>query len=70
MMTESEIKEIVHRGTQAWDRQDLDKLMTIFHQDMVWPWPRTPHSRNPLDWIYEIGHSIMIGGEMDGQKSI
>jgi ketosteroid isomerase-like protein len=37
---EAEIKEIVDRETQAWDQQDLDKLMSIFHPDMVWPWPR------------------------------
>jgi ketosteroid isomerase-like protein len=54
-MTASEIKEIVDRETQAWDKQDLDKLMTIFHQDMVWPWPRTPQSHDPVDWVFEIG---------------
>jgi hypothetical protein len=38
---EAEIKEIVDRETQAWNQQDLAKLMSIFHPDMVWPWPRT-----------------------------
>ena len=32
---EAEIKEIVDRETQAWDQQDLAKLMSIFHPDMV-----------------------------------
>jgi hypothetical protein len=32
---EAEIKEIVDRESQAWDQQDLDKLMSIFHPDMV-----------------------------------
>ncbi len=34
-----EIEEIVNRETRAWDTQDVELLMTIFHPDMVWPWP-------------------------------
>jgi hypothetical protein len=29
--------------------------MSIFHPDMVWPWPRTPQSHDPIDWIFEVG---------------
>ena len=54
-MTESEIKEIVDRETRAWNEQNLDQLMSIFHPDMVWPWPRTPQSHDPMDWIFEVG---------------
>jgi ketosteroid isomerase-like protein len=54
-MTENEITEIVNRETEAWNTQDLDKLMSIFHPDMVWPWPRTPQSHDPIDWIFEVG---------------
>jgi hypothetical protein len=25
--------------------------MTIFHPDMVWPWPATPDSHDPLDRV-------------------
>jgi ketosteroid isomerase-like protein len=50
-----EIEEIVNRETRAWDTQDIELLMTIFHPDMVWPWPRTPQSHDPMDWILEIG---------------
>ncbi len=46
-----QIEEIVNRETRAWDTQDVDLLMTIFHPDMVWPWPRTPHSHDPMDWV-------------------
>jgi len=35
-----EIEEIVNRETSSWDTQDADKLMTIFHPDMVWPCPK------------------------------
>ena len=50
-----EIEEIVNRETKAWDTQDVDLLMTIFHPDMVWPWPRTSKSHDPMDWVLEIG---------------
>jgi ketosteroid isomerase-like protein len=52
---ESEIEEIVNRETKAWDTQDVDLLMSILHPDMVWPWPRTPQSHDPMDWIMELG---------------
>jgi hypothetical protein len=48
---EREIAEIVNRETRAWDTLDADLLMTIFHPDMVWPWPATPASHDPLDWV-------------------
>jgi len=50
-----QIEEIVNRETRAWDTQDVDLLMTVFHPDMVWPWPRTPHSHDPMDWVIEWG---------------
>ena len=52
---EKEIIEIVNRETSAWDSKDVDKLMTIFHPDMVWPWPKDAKSHNPVDWIIELG---------------
>ena len=50
-----QIEEMVNRETRAWDTQDVDLLMTIFHPDMVWPWPRTPQSHDPMDWVVEWG---------------
>jgi len=50
-----QIEEIVNRETRAWDTQDVELLMTIFHPDMVWPWPRTPQSHDPLDWVIDWG---------------
>ena len=52
---ESEIKEIVDRETRAWDTQDVGLLITIFHPDMVWPWPKTPYSHDPFDWELILG---------------
>ncbi len=54
-MLEQEIEEIVNRETRAWDTQDLDLLLTLFHPDMVWPWPPTPQHHDPMDWVLEWG---------------
>jgi ketosteroid isomerase-like protein len=50
-----EIEEIVNRETRAWDTQDVDLLLTIFHPDMVWPWPPTAAAHDPADWIFVLG---------------
>jgi len=52
---ESEIEEIVHRETRAWDSKDVDLLLTIFHPDMVWPWPPSPAAHDPALWVMELG---------------
>ncbi|MFW9821979.1 MAG: DUF4440 domain-containing protein [Candidatus Thorarchaeota archaeon] len=49
------IREIVERETRAWNTQDVDLLLTIFHHDMVWPWPKTPQSHDPMNWVLEWG---------------
>lgn len=55
MSVESEIEEMVARETRAWDAQDADLLMTLFHPDMVWPWPPDAHSHDPATWIMVLG---------------
>jgi ketosteroid isomerase-like protein len=52
---EIEIREIVDRETKAWDTQDVDLLVSIFHPDMVWPWPITSVSHDPMDWELAMG---------------
>ncbi len=51
----SQIEEIVNRETEAWDKQDVDLLMTVFHPDMVWPWPPHAKAHDPMDWVIEWG---------------
>ena len=51
----SEIVEIVDRETKGWDTQDVDLLLTLFHPDMVWPWPKTPKSHDPMEWRLVLG---------------
>lgn len=53
--SESEIREIVDRETRAWDTQDVSLLLSVFHPDMVWAWPVTYTSVNPIDWRLRIG---------------
>ena len=36
-VAEEEIKEMVDAETKAWSSQDVDKLLDLFHPDMVWP---------------------------------
>ena len=52
---ELEIREIVDRETIAWNTQDVKLLITVFHPDMVWPWPKTPVSHDPIDWELVMG---------------
>ena len=55
MSVEREIEEIVNRETRAWDTKDVDLLLTIFHPDMVWPWPPTSDTHDPALWVMEVG---------------
>jgi hypothetical protein len=52
---ELEITEIVNRETSAWDTQDVNLLISVFHPDMVWPWPKTTQSHDPMDWEFVLG---------------
>lgn len=48
---EDQIREMVNRETRAWDTKDVALLLTVFHPDMVWPWPPTEHDHDPIDWL-------------------
>ena len=52
---ESEIREIVDRETRGWDMQDVGLLLSVFHPDMVWPWPNSPTSHDPMEWRLVLG---------------
>ena len=51
----SEVREVVDRETRAWDTQDAELLLSVFHPDMVWPWPKSPTSHDPMEWVLEWG---------------
>jgi ketosteroid isomerase-like protein len=73
--TVKEIDEIVNRETNAWDTQDVGLLMSIFHPDMVWPWPRTSNWQNLFD-THKLVHNkreikkIEVSKEQDGAFAV
>jgi hypothetical protein len=54
-MSTAAVQEIVDRETRAWDEQDVDLLLSIFHRDMVWPWPPDARAHDPADWVWGMG---------------
>lgn len=52
---QAEIEEIVNRETRAWDTQNVKLLLSVFHPDMVWPWPPDNRSHDPMTWVLEYG---------------
>ena len=52
---EAEIREVVDRETRAWDTKDVKLLLSVFHPDMVWPWPPTSKHHDPADWVFWAG---------------
>ena len=52
---ERAIRELVDRETAAWDTRDLDLLLSIFHPDMVWPWPPHEQAHDPMEWVIPWG---------------
>ncbi len=53
--TENEIRTMVDRETEAWNRQDAETLVSLFHPDMVWPWPPDENSHDPATWVFPYG---------------
>ena len=52
---EEQIREIVDRETRAWDKQDVELLLSVFHKDMVWPWPEKNADHDPIKWVMVLG---------------
>jgi ketosteroid isomerase-like protein len=52
---EAQIQAMVDRETDAWDRQDAEALVSIFHPDMVWPWPPDATAHDPVSWVFLLG---------------
>ena len=51
----TEIEEMVHRETRAWNEKNADALAELFHPDMVWPWPPGPQDHDPATWVFVLG---------------
>jgi ketosteroid isomerase-like protein len=52
---EHQIQAMVDRETSAWDRQDAETLVSLFHPDMVWPWPPDAEAHDPVLWVFPLG---------------
>jgi ketosteroid isomerase-like protein len=63
---EDEIRDIVDRESHAWDTQDVELLLSVFHPDMVWVWPRTDTSTDPIDWVVKMGRFNALAPRLSG----
>ena len=52
---EETIQGLVDRETDAWNRQDAEALVSLFHPDMVWPWPPDASAHDPALWVFPLG---------------
>ena len=46
---------MIDRETRAWNTQDVDLLLSVFHPDMVWPWPSGYDAHDPAEWTLVMG---------------
>ena len=51
----AEIQAMVDLETSAWDNQDAESLVSLFHPDRVWPWPPDSRSHDPASWVFPMG---------------
>jgi hypothetical protein len=49
------IQNLIDLETKAWDTQDAGLLVSLFHPDMVWPWPPDNRTHDPLNWVFPQG---------------
>jgi hypothetical protein len=61
---EAAIQEIIDRETQAWNSKDVSLLLSVFHPDMVWAWPATYTSYDPVDWRLVLASSMLSAGAL------
>lgn len=63
-----EIQQVVDKETQAWNLKNVDMLVSVFHHDMVWPWPPTQSHHDPIDWVLVQGKFNALRWGEDWQK--
>jgi hypothetical protein len=52
---EEDIRALVDTETAAWNARDADALVSLFHPDMVWPWPPDAGAHDPMRWVMPMG---------------
>ena len=55
MNPDQAIREMIDRETAAWNAQDVNGLLDLFHPDMVWAWPPTNRDHDPITWQLQLG---------------
>lgn len=55
MSFEPQIQSMIDRETAAWNAQDAEALVDLFHPDTVWPWPPDANSHDPSTWVMPFG---------------
>lgn len=61
MSSEDDVRQIVNRETEAWNQKNADLLISVFHKEMVWPWPPTQNHHDPIDWV-------LVQGKFDANR--
>ena len=51
----AEIEGILNRETHVWNAKNVDLLLTVFHDHMVWSWFLDTKTHNPLKLILKWG---------------
>jgi ketosteroid isomerase-like protein len=52
---EHEIQAMVDAETAAWNARDAERLVSLFHPDIVWPWPANATAHDPVEWVMPFG---------------
>jgi len=50
-----QIQDLVDLETTGWNTKNPDLFLSMIHPDMVWPWPPTADSHDPIDWVFVLG---------------
>ena len=49
------IQRVVDAETEAWNTKGVNRLLGVFHPDMVWPWPPSAVAHDPAAWTWGMG---------------
>jgi hypothetical protein len=51
----NKIQAMVDLETKGWDTKNPELFLSMIHPDMVWPFPPTADTHNPIDWVFVMG---------------
>lgn len=54
-LVEKQIQAVVDAETAAWNARDAEALVSLFHPDIVWPWPPDASAHDPAQWVMPFG---------------